>query len=83
MVNPRREAPPPGIARRAGRGSPEPLGTGHARAWSYLGAEKPVADLDRFEAGCADTAGVEVLLGCVLTSRRQRRPGDRPSPFSD
>lgn len=38
-----------------------------ARAWSYFGDAKPVADYAAFVAGYADTAGVEIALGAVTT----------------
>ena len=39
----------------------------YARAWSYFGDTKPVADYPTFVAGYADTASVDVLLGPVTT----------------
>lgn len=39
----------------------------YARAWSYWGDAKPVADYDRFAAGYADTRSVAVALGAVAT----------------
>jgi hypothetical protein len=39
----------------------------YARAWSYFGDEKPIADYAAFVAGYADTASVELRLGAVAT----------------
>jgi hypothetical protein len=39
----------------------------YARAWSYFGDAKPVADYAAFTAGYADTAAVEVLTGAVVS----------------
>ena len=39
----------------------------YARAWSYFGAQKPVADYPAFVAGFADTAHVTVEIGPVTT----------------
>jgi hypothetical protein len=39
----------------------------YARAWSYFGDEKPVADYLAFVAGFAATAGVTAVLGTVRT----------------
>jgi hypothetical protein len=39
----------------------------YARAWSYFGETKPVADYQAFVAGSADTASVELLTGPVTT----------------
>ncbi len=37
----------------------------YARAWSYFGEAKPVADYAAFVAGYADTAAVELRTGAV------------------
>ncbi len=39
----------------------------HARAWSYFGDRKPVADYAAFVAGYAETDTVDLLLGSVTT----------------
>ena len=39
----------------------------YARAWSYFGEAKPVADYPSFTAGYADTESVELSLGPVTT----------------
>ncbi len=39
----------------------------YARAWSYFGAEPPVADYASFVAGYAATASIELLVGTVTT----------------
>jgi hypothetical protein len=39
----------------------------YARAWSYFGEEKPVADYAAFVAGYDDTGEVSLELGVVTT----------------
>ena len=39
----------------------------YARAWSYFGDAKPVADYAAFVAGYADTGAVELLTGAVVS----------------
>lgn len=39
----------------------------YARAWSYFGEQKPIADYPAFVAGFAETAQVTAVLGTVTT----------------
>jgi hypothetical protein len=39
----------------------------YARAWSYFGDPKPVADYAAFAAGYADTTAIELVTGAVTT----------------
>ncbi len=64
----------------------------YARAWSYFGEAKPVADYPSFTAGYADTESVELSLGPVTTeappaastpaSRSRSPPPAPPAPRS-
>lgn len=39
----------------------------HARAWTYFGDAKPVADFETFRAGYADTQAIDLRVGPVVT----------------